>query len=252
MTQAELNRQARRARKARERDARKADRERLAQLRAHRSAAKKHATVRRREVVRLCQRGRLRAREQAAALRARARAELLKQIDALRADSRRTCEVNKGKARARSVDSLQRANAALEAEKKHQATVRRWTRKTPSVSRTCNKGALCKMMNALESDSEVRNNIPHDLQPVWDRVKSKIKSSARRTRTEAFLEWVQEHSADVVAILDERFQADVAQLARDEAALRRQAGSEGFYRKASDRELTRRASQFRDAAPVPF
>ena len=49
-----------------------------------------------------------------------------------------------------------------------------------------------------ESDQEVENNIDPHLVPVWHEVKSKIKPNDRKSRTEAFLDWVHEHG-DVVA-----------------------------------------------------
>lgn len=52
-----------------------------------------------------------------------------------------------------------------------------------------------------ESDDEVRNNLTADLIPVWDAVKAKIKPSARMSRTEAFLQWAHDHSAEVHEII---------------------------------------------------
>lgn len=56
-----------------------------------------------------------------------------------------------------------------------------------------------------ESDDEVRRNIPAELEPVFDRVRRQIKGSARRSRTEAFLEWAEANPDEVLAM-----QADAA------------------------------------------
>jgi hypothetical protein len=51
-----------------------------------------------------------------------------------------------------------------------------------------------------ESDDAVRSNLPEDLVPVFDSVRKQIKGTARRTRTEAFLEWAEENPDEVVQV----------------------------------------------------
>jgi hypothetical protein len=51
-----------------------------------------------------------------------------------------------------------------------------------------------------ESDHEVEVNLTPEQRIVWERVKGKIKPGTRRSRTEAFLEWMHDHSADVARI----------------------------------------------------
>jgi restriction endonuclease len=50
-----------------------------------------------------------------------------------------------------------------------------------------------------ESDDEVRRDLGDDqeLEALWEKVKHKIKGSARRSRTEAFLEYVHDHPEDL-------------------------------------------------------
>jgi len=62
-----------------------------------------------------------------------------------------------------------------------------------------------------ESDDEVRRNLSPDYRPIFDRVRGGIRGSARRTRTEAFLEWLEEHPDEVLAL-----QAAAAERAVDE------------------------------------
>lgn len=54
-----------------------------------------------------------------------------------------------------------------------------------------------------ESDDEVRRNLPDELARVWDKVKSRpgMKKSKRRSRTEAFVEWVEAHPDEVSRML---------------------------------------------------
>jgi hypothetical protein len=78
---------------------------------------------------------------------------------------------------------------------------------------------LTKREARSESDDEVRNNIPRELEPVWRAVKDRIRAGARRTRTEAFLEWVHDNSASVTRILNQAHESDIEDLVQQEAAM---------------------------------
>lgn len=51
-----------------------------------------------------------------------------------------------------------------------------------------------------ESDEEVRNNIPPELVPTWEVEKRGIRGNARKSRTEEFLEWVEQHPSEIVYV----------------------------------------------------
>jgi SAM-dependent methyltransferase len=53
-----------------------------------------------------------------------------------------------------------------------------------------------------ESDEEVRQNIPKTLFELFGRVRHAIRGSARQTRTEAFLQYVEEHPDEAVETAD--------------------------------------------------
>jgi hypothetical protein len=251
ITARELAKQQRESRRQRERDARKADRERLRALRAAIKQARKSSSDRRREVIGLCRSGREVARELAKAIRARKRAEALAEIEAVRSQSRNACEVRKVEVREGTRDTLQRAAAALAAEREHQALLQRWET-PPKLAGAKRSGGRVRAERAAESDSEVEHNIPPELVPVFRRVRAKIKSSPRRTRTEAFLEWAQSHPGDVIAITDAQLERDVAKLVAEEARLRRETLRPATYTRASDAELLRRYESFSGAPEVPF
>lgn len=59
-----------------------------------------------------------------------------------------------------------------------------------------------------ESDDAVRGNIPADLVVVFDAVRRNIKGSPLKSRTEAFLEYVEENPDDVQSIMDEAIPSD--------------------------------------------
>jgi hypothetical protein len=249
VTARELKKQRDQIRKERERDARKADRLRLRALRENIRRAKMHGRSRRKEVVQVCRVGRKRARELAKAIRAQKRAEANAEIERMRSQSRSSCEVDKERARSRSADSLARASAALHAEQQHQGTIRRYTQK-PKLKRAAAARRRAEVI--AESDSEVLANIPAELVPVWEAKKRAIKATPRRTRTETFLEWAQEHPADVLVILDRQFHEDVEKMARDEAQLRREVAKPRLYKRLPDDELLRRYEAYRGAPEVPF
>lgn len=65
---------------------------------------------------------------------------------------------------------------------------------------------------AQESDDEVVRNLPASLVGVFTKIRKQVKGSARRTRTEAFLEWVEENPGDVYAMQGEQAERDLARL----------------------------------------
>lgn len=73
-----------------------------------------------------------------------------------------------------------------------------------------------------ESDDSVRSNLPADLVPVFNAVRRKIHSGSRRTRTEAFLEWVGEHPEQVLEIRAKAAERDVERLIAEEHERERQ------------------------------
>src|SRR6185295_17647714 len=73
----------------------------------------------------------------------------------------------------------------------------------PGVARAVARG---------ESDDEVRANIPPDLVPLFERVKRGIKGSARESRTEAFLRYVEEHPREQFAAVDDATDALIREM----------------------------------------
>lgn len=225
-----------------ERDRRARDRAQLKKLRQHIRNSRQMRIAQRREISLLCKRGRVAARERSKAIRAEYRARAAAEIDAERSAARQSCSARQTKARERGKHSVSRAVAALEHERAHQRHMTRFAKPA-----TLSKGKVAKAhkraIDAIqESDSEVVNNIPHELLPVWRAVKSKIRGNPRRSRTETFIEWVQENEPTVQNIMHKQFERDVAELIEHEQELRERVGSPKHYARMSDREL----------ADVPF
>jgi len=72
-----------------------------------------------------------------------------------------------------------------------------------------------------ESDDEVRRNIGPDLIPVFNKVKGAVRGSPRITRTEAFLEWVEEHPEEVYSAQQHKADLELARLIAQEREYRR-------------------------------
>ena len=62
----------------------------------------------------------------------------------------------------------------------------------------------------------MRANIPRGLVKVFDKVRRHIKGSDRKSRTEAFLEWVEENPGEVYAIQERAAEVDVRKMVASE------------------------------------
>lgn len=222
---------AKRTRRELELARRAADRKLLQRLREALRSARRLKRERLREVVSVCRQARVVARERARALRAQARAAAHAAIDSDRQASRSRCERDKARVRAQDGSTVTKALEALDAERKHQAALRRWQRR--AVARPSARAVTA----IAESDAEVEANIPEDLIGAWRAVKSRIRGTARRSRTEAFIEWASEHAGEVARLQDRQLDAEIRELVAREAELRERSGTARSYRAMSDAEL---------------
>jgi len=96
-----------------------------------------------------------------------------------------------------------------------------------------------------ESDDEVRANLPPELVAVFDSVRRSIAPTAKRTRTETFLEWAAEHPERVYEITDRKIADDLRRLEREEREhYKRMQGARRYRGKAHELEQA--------LADVPF
>lgn len=115
---------------------------------------------------------------------------------------------------------IDKARSESDAVRRAMAERRKLERDLRSVDKLERKrlDAAAKRTYRLESDDEVRQNLPPELVPVFDRHKRRFKDSPRKSRTEAFLHWVEEHPDEV---LFEQSQAAEAAAAREIAELQK-------------------------------
>ena len=100
------------------------------------------------------------------------------------------CESGKLNARRRGAELEAEAARSLVSERADQRLIRR-AGKPVKVRATARE-------LAQEDDDRVRSNLPAELLPVFEIVKKKIRGNARRSRTEAFLEWAEENPGEVL------------------------------------------------------
>lgn len=226
-----------------ERRARELDRQKIAELRAALKEARKRL---REEVSGIRSKCRTAREELRAKLRAEREAvltELREAHRAQRAELRNDCALRRERARARHADDIARAAALEREERRYQRELARADKRFQAKTRI---RATAKE-RAQESDDQVRSNIDPDLLVVFEQVKGRIKAGPRRTRTEAFLEWVQENPSEVLAIQSSEAEADVARLIREHEKAERAAER----RRKRGYKLTR-AELEQLAAEVPF
>lgn len=213
-----------------ERDLKRRDREKLRTLRESIRAAKRSRRTKLREVSTQCREARRRNMERAK----RARERLRESIRRTRERARDLCSVSRGEAFANTLHEIEKAVGALEEERALQRQLAVWTKPTSCALPRSSKARERRQ----ESDCEVAANIDEPgLRVVWEHVKQKIKPGPRRSRTEAFLEWAQEHPGEVYAIQEADAERALVELEREERRMARELKKAGRYRKRSPDEL---------------
>lgn len=190
---------------------RQQDRVKLQELKLALQAARARRAAALKRTVRSCRGWRQHAAKTVRERRAAELARLKVEADELRQAARNRCQARRETIKGSGGRLVTRKAATLREERELQAQLKRLAKDaTLKLSR---HRASSKELRA-ESDDYVRGNLPPELLGVFEQVKSKIKGSARRTRTEAFMEWVEEHPEDVIAHQGDAADREVAELVR--------------------------------------
>ena len=199
---------------------REKDREALAALRARIDTAK----AERRQMVRAaretCRTALLSVRERQAAERRR----LTLEHQAERERGRVACVTGKADAKEQGHELERTAKRTLREERTFQRQIRRAGKKPPERSTARER--------AQEDDDAVRNNLPAELVPVFDKHRRSFKGSPRRSRTEQFLEWAEENPDEVLAVQQAEADEALRELLREERQLGRSVRSRRRYKRA--------------------
>lgn len=156
--------------------------------------ARRETLVRARMV---CREERGRARERARELRARLLEEMREAVRTARAGAHVQCRALFAAA-ANLRDLVARDRATLAAEKSY----RRELRRIEAANRAEKKRVRVQghaHERLVESDDQVKHNIPAELAPLWEKVKGRMRGTPRKSRTEAFLEYAESHAAEILA-----------------------------------------------------
>jgi hypothetical protein len=212
------------------REEKKKKREHLLALRAAILAARashKRAIQHARE---RCRMARVEARAKATALRAKALEELKAAIALERTAARTSCERARGSASSAKGHAA-RARGELKAEQQFRREMRRIEQSARDRHRELAKKQK-RGERQHESDDEVRGNIPPELVYLFNQVKRLIKPSPHRTRTEAFLEYAEQHPREVLSALEDKSEDMIRDLER-----REREAAQAVRRPLSRREL---------------
>jgi hypothetical protein len=211
-------------RRERERELKQRDRQMVRELKRRVAELRKQRPRRLAEVRELCRVGRVRAREQTMLLREQMRVELAKRVHDIRLSARTECEANRSRTRAELGAEIRQAER--EARSEAFDVKRRYGRKGTKLSPF--QKAQRRRELSSESDDAVRDNLPPELVPVFNKVRVMVKGKPGMSRTEAFLHWVHDHSDEVHAILFEQADRDVDKLIAQQEELERRLAT-GYH-----------------------
>lgn len=155
----------------------------------------------------------LRARIQLARLERKSRVSAIRlQCAQARAKLRAICLSRRERAALEGARLVELRKAELGEEYAYEKVIR------SADQRGTAKGSVRKVTaaeRAAESDDEVRANIPRELVPAFDKHRRQFKETARRTRTEAFLEWAEANPDEIWLLQNEQAEADIKAMVRE-------------------------------------
>lgn len=189
------------------------ERLRLKELREHLLAAQRLRHVKIKRVRALCSAAHQRYLESS---RAR-RSALFAELRAERQANASSCSAALERVSGSAEQKVSAARAAFGEARRHQRQQAVWDRSLAQPG-TQSLGKALAAHRAREREEEVERNIPDELLPVWRAVKSRVHATDRMDRTEAFLQWVHDHSAEVYRILDADAARHLLRMQREEEA----------------------------------
>jgi hypothetical protein len=210
---------ARELERAKRQLARAADRDRLVAIKRKLREIRRSRPERFRAIRGYCKLGRENARAAIARLREETRAELRQRVQALRDAQRGDCQVTRETARTELEARLLLAARELESQREHMK--KEYGRKSRGGRVSA---AQARREAREESDDEVRRNLPAELVPVFDKVRNVIRPEPRRSRTESFLEWVEDNPDEAHAIIYGEVDREVARMVAEQEAIERRRG----------------------------
>lgn len=162
-----------------------------------------------------CALARERVRNDVRAFRSAEFKRIAEEVRRMRNVARAQCQARKHRIKAAGSRAVERRRGELAAEARQQ-------RRIESADRRARRQRVTYRERRQEDDDAVRSNLPRELVGVFNRVSRHIKGTRYRTRTEAFLEWAQEHPEDVIAYQGDDTDREVARLIAERERVERQ------------------------------
>lgn len=180
-----------------------------------------------------CKAARVRLRQRIKDFRARERERINAEVGAMRKEARARCKARLERVKKIATTERERRKRAKAEEVKLQRLLERAERHKAREHARSRKAE-----RRQESDDEVRQNIPAELVPIFDRVRRHIRGTPKLSRTEAFMHWAEENPGEVVAMRDAAMEAELNRLLKEKARL--------------DRQEAKRRARAKDDEDVPF
>lgn len=197
--------------------ARKADRDQLEKLRRRITTAKARRRTAFGRASALCKRARLSVARQVKAYRAKERARINEEVGRLRTEAQTKCRRRKASIMSSGRTLESRNKEALAEQRRVNAMVKRWEREAAGK----HKKATSATERRQQGVQAVLNNLPSELHAVFRRVKGQIAGTARKTRTEAFLDWVDANPEEVFEIQHGGLDAEISKMVRKQEKIER-------------------------------
>lgn len=166
------------------------------------------------------------AREGLKERQAAERARLLIEHREQRSQGKTACEIGKEQAKREGLELERGAKRTLKEERIYQRRIR-------EAGKPVKVRATARELGQ-EDDDRVRSNLPAELVPVFDSVRKKIKGSARRTRTEAFLEWAEENPEEILAVQEAQSEKYLRDLLKQQREFGRSVRKAGRYQQTPE------------------
>jgi hypothetical protein len=174
-----------------------AHRARTKQLRAELASARERRAAAMSRAVGVCRTRRKELRETLATRRAEFAAALKAEREAKTKVTRCACAARKARVRRGANQETARIKAALAEELRS----RREELEHLGRRRKEHRQRL-REVEGRQTDEEVERELPEELVTVWRKTRRQFRGTERRSRAEAFLQWVEENPAEVVALQD--------------------------------------------------
>lgn len=149
------------------------------------------------------------------------RQELTAEHQAERAIGRTVCATGKTGAKSKGLELEGVAKRTLKEERIYQRQIRNAGKKPPERSSARER--------SQEDDDAVRRNLPEELVPVFDKHRKAFKSTPKKSRTEAFLEWAEENPDEILLVQQAAADKDLRALLKQQRELGRGVRSARRY-----------------------